>query len=182
MNQNEKDINLRAFVLKGVPFCWQEVKTMGVIRKNYNGKKLTTAIATYQTLTELASIAGRGTRTHTNQFPAYIKTIAERVGKSESTIKRYTKEFKNLKIITWENRRKGKMNLANLWKLLVYSGQDKEPTSQQNKDTNPKGHNNGPVIKEALRKSNNNKGQSENYGKKYGLIPLKDIIHGYKNY
>jgi len=177
MNRNDKTIKLRPSKLQGIPFCWQEVETMNVIRKNYNGKKRTTAIAIYQTLTELASIEGRGKGKHVNQFTTYIKTIAVRCGKSESTIKRYAKEFKDLKIIAWENRKKGKMNLANKWGLLAYSGQDKEPTSQQNNNTNPVGQNDELVKEEVIRKLINNKGKDKNYRNNNGLTHIGNAFH-----
>jgi hypothetical protein len=162
MNLNDNTIKLRPFRLQGVPFCRQDVRIMTLIRKNYEEKKLTTAKAIYQTFTELASIAGRGKGRHTNQFPAYYETIAHWSGKSVSTIKRYSKDFRELKILDWETRKKGKMNLANLWKLLDYSGQNSGPTSKQNNDTNPVGQNNEPLKEEFIRKFINNKGRNKN--------------------
>ncbi|MFC1630205.1 hypothetical protein ACFL06_01560 [Patescibacteria group bacterium] len=176
MNLNDNTIKVRPFKLQGVPFCWQDVRIMTFIRNNYEGKKLTTAKAIYQTYTELASIAGRGKGRHTNQFPAYYETIACWSGKSVSTIKRYAKDFRKFEILDWKTQKKGKMNLANLWILLAYSGQNSNPTSQQNKSTNPEGQNNDPLKKEDVRKFIKNKERSNNFRTNNGPELLKDII------
>lgn len=174
--KENENLKLRPLFLHGTPFAWQDVRIMKIVRKNYNGKKRATAIAIYQTFTELASIEGRGQGKHVNQFPAYIETIAGKTGKSVATIKRYSKEFRKLGILSWENRRKGKMNLANLWKLLAYSVQDNESTSVQNKDINPLAQNGEPVKEERLRKFFNKKGGFQNFRTGNGFNSLKDIL------
>jgi len=173
LNEN---IKLRPSSLRGTPFCWQDVRVMRIIRENYNKKRRTTAIAIYQTLTELASISGRGQGKHVNQFTAYLGTIAGRVGKSESTIKRYAKEFNQLKILSWENRKKGKMNLSNMWKLLTCPIQNNKSTSNQNKELNPLDQNNELDKEEYIRKYINNKGEFKGLKNNNGFMSLKDII------
>jgi len=175
MNRQSENLELRPLKLRGVPFAWQDVRIMRIIRENYKGKRLTTAIAIYQTLTELASIDGRGKRKHVSQFKAYLETIAIRSGKSVSTIKRYSKEFRQARILSWENRKKGKMNLANLWKLLAYSTQNNKPTLNQYKELNPLGQNNKP-LNEEVRKFINNKERFKNFKTNNELTSLKDII------
>lgn len=170
MRQNNK-IHLRSLDLRGIPFTWQETKMFQKLRKHYNGQKLTTAIAFYTTMTELASIEGKGQGRHINCFKAYLQTIADRCGKSVSTIKRYLKEFRKLKIISWENRRKGDMNLSNKWMLLAYRQNINEPSSV---------HNNEPVIRKFIKRNFiNNKRNYKNYKnyKNNKLTPIADIIN-----
>ena len=176
-NQTEK---LRPSFLRGTktPFAWQDVRIMKRIRNSYSKKRRTTAIAIYQTLTELASIEGRGQGRHTSQFPVYLETIAERTGKSCSTIKRYTREFKQLGILSWENRKKGKMNLANLWKLLIYSNQNTCTTSTNNNELNLLDQHNNPPTEEYLRKYINNKESFKKIRANNGFQSLKDILEG----
>ena len=178
---SEKNIKLRPFLLRGVPFAWQDVRIMKILRENYSGKKLTTAVAIYQSFTELASVAGRSQGKHVSQFSAYIKTIAKMSGKSETTIRRYSKEFKKLRILSWERRKKGKMNLSNLWKLLAYSCQNNDTTSSQNNDLNPFGQNNEREKEEDVRKFLNNKRRFKNFRDNDGFHSLKDILQKYKN-
>lgn len=157
MKQNpEKKLKLRPLRLNGIPFTWQDTRMLKKIRKHFYKEKLTTALAIYLTLTELASIGGKGQGKHINCFRAYLKTIADRCGKSSSTVKRYLKKFKKYKIISWNNRRKGLMNLSNEWMLLHYYQLTNKPTSPHNKE---------PVIRNYLRRSFiNNKKHSKNYG------------------
>lgn len=176
-DSRDKDrLILRPLWLKGTPFAWQDVRIMKMIRLNYSGKKRTTAIAIYQTLTELASLEGRGQGKHVNCFKAYLETIAERSGKSVTTIKRYSKEFKKLGIISWENQKKGKMNLSNLWKLHAYSLN--KSTSTQNKEPNPLGQNNEPLVEEDVR---NYITKKDDFKKSNGLTSLKDIFEDKKS-
>ena len=150
MDQNSNiQVKPRALKLKGVSFAWQQIKMLQKIRDNYQGEKLTTALAIYTVMTELASLEGRGQHKHVNRFKAYYTTIADRSGKSRSTVKRYLAEFKAANIISWENKRSGITNLANVWILLAYSQVTSEPTSV---------HNDEPVINEFIERSNiNNK-------------------------
>jgi len=165
-NPNAK-LNLRSLSLKGVSFTWQETKMLQKIREHYQGEKRTTALAIYIVMTEFASLAGKGQGKHVNCFKSYLKTIADRCGKSESTIKRYLKEFKILKIISWKNHRAGLMNLSNEWLLLAYDQSANKPTSI---------HNNGPVIKEFIKRSSyNNKRDSKN-DKDKGFVLIKNVI------
>ena len=166
-NPNTK-LNLRPLILKGVSFTWQETKMLQKIREHYQGKKRTTALAIYIVMTEFASLAGKGQRKHVNCFKAYLKKISDRCGKSESTVKRYFKEFRTLKIISWKNHRAGLMNLSNEWLLLSYDQSPNKPTSI---------HNNSPVIKEFIkRKSFNNKRDYKN-NKDEGFISIKEMTN-----
>jgi len=169
MRQNNK-IHLRSLDLRGIPFTWQETRMFQKLRKHYNRQKLTTAIALYTTMTELASIEGKGQGRHLNCFKAYLKTIADRCGKSVSTVKRYLKEFRKFKIISWENRRKEITNLSNKWMLLAYHQNINEPTSV---------HNNELVIRKSIKRNFiNNKNYYKNYknNKNNKLTPIADIL------
>jgi len=179
MSKDEK-VKLRPYKLTGIPFAWQDVRTMWFIRQNFIGKKRATAIAIYQTLTELASKAGRGQGEHLREFPAYLDKIAAESGKSVSTIKRYVKEFGRLKIISWERRKKGYWNLASKWQLLDYPGSYNEPTSLLNNELTTLGQNNEPTSEEGLRNFINKKGKSENIKIYKGIQSLKEIVDDLK--
>jgi hypothetical protein len=108
-------------------WCWQEKRITRYIRENLLGKRLTTALAIYQVLTELAS------NQNTEEFYAYYSQIAKLSGKSTSTIKIYCKEFIKLEILSKENRRvDDKTNLSNKWSLLTPSVNNNYQTSLNN--------------------------------------------------
>ena len=165
-NLNTK-LNLRSLKLKNISFTWQETKILRKIREHYQGKKRTTALAIYIVMTEFASLAGKGQGKHVNCFKAYLKKIADRCGKSESTVKRYCKEFRTLKIISWKNHRAGLMNLSNEWLLLAYDQSTNKPTSI---------HNNSPVIKEFIKRNSYNNKRNYKNDKDKGFVPIKEII------
>ncbi len=165
-NPNTK-LKLRPLRLRGVPFAWQDTRLIPKIREHFHKEKLTTALALYFVLTELASIEGKGQGKHINCLKAYLKTIADRCGKSVSTTKRYLKDFKKYKIISWNNRRKGLMNLSNEWLLLHYYQPTNERTSI---------HNDKPVIKNYIKRSFINNKRNYKNDKDKGFVPIKEII------
>lgn len=179
MDQKNSNKNQRPHTLGGIPFAWQDMRIMKVIREAYQGEKLTTAIAVYQALTDLASNEGRHQRKHVSIFPAYILTIAKKSGKSESTIKRYTKDFRELGILSWEKRRRGKEYLASMWKLHDYGNPPSEPTSLHNNGLHSRGHNNEPVTEEHVINTINKKGRFNNFKSNDGFQSTKDILKGY---
>jgi len=169
MKQNPSiKFKLRSLKLEGIPFLWQETKMLQKIREHYKGKKRTTALAIYVTMTEFASLAGKGQGKHVNCFKAHLKTIADRCGKSKTTIKRYLKEFQGLKIISWKNNRAELMNLSNEWYLLAYNQSPDKPTSIQN---------NGPVIRNPIKRSSYNNKRNYKNDKDKGFVPIKEIIN-----
>jgi len=122
-------------------------------RKNpFSNQRLTTARAIYQSLTELASNQG------SDVFRAYYAQIAEKSGKSPSTVKAYCREFVKMKILARKCKRKGKTNLANQWRLLTPSVNNSCPTLD--KDNNQTSVNNNYQLKKEkeLEKDNENKG------------------------
>lgn len=162
----------RALNLKGISFAWQQLKMLQKLRDCYQGEKRSTARAIYDVMTELASLAGKGQHKHVNRFRAYLSTIADRTGKSETTVKRYLKEFRALNIITWKNNRSGLMNLANEWILLAYNQATSEPTSM---------HNNEPVINESIIRNNiNNKRERKSPGEN-NLTSISSNINKKRN-
>lgn len=175
-HETSDDVKLRPLILNRTPFAWQDVRVIRLIRERFRGKRLSSALAIYLILTEQASIAGRGQGKHVNQFRAYLGTIAEYSGKSVVTIKRYCKEFKQLGILDWENRRRGKFNLANLWKLLDYPGQDNTPTSPHNNEPRTRAHNNEPLREEDGRNFISKKGRTYNSKPHDGFTHIKDIM------
>lgn len=176
MDQPIKDKRLRPYTLKGTPFTWQDTRIMKIIREFYCGEKRTTAIAIYQTLTELASLAGRGQGKHVSQFNAHQITIAEKAGKSISTIKRYAKDFEFLGIISKQPLKMGKMNRASLWKLHDYDRSYSEPTPSHNKDPYPLAHNNKPATEEDRIKFINKKERFNKFKSNDGFKSIGDIL------
>jgi len=108
-------------------WCWQDKDILDLIRENFNGQRLTTALALYISLTELGSNAS------SDQFPAYYVQLANLVGKSLSTVRNYCNEFVKLGILAKENRKLDeKTNLANQWSLLTPSVNNNYQTSTNN--------------------------------------------------
>ena len=105
-------------------WCWQDKDILDLIRKNFNGQRLTTALAVYLSLTELASNQGL------DEFPAYFSQIAKLSGKSIPTIKIYSNQFITIGILNKKNRKVDeKTNLSNQWSLLTPSVSNNYPTS-----------------------------------------------------
>jgi len=103
-------------IKKHKPFCWQDKEIIRFIRKQYSGKKRTTAQAVYLVLSEIESNYGKK-----HGFPAYYIQIGDMCGKSSSTAKRYCDEFIKFGILQKENCKRGKQNIANKWLLLECS-------------------------------------------------------------
>lgn len=103
---------------------------MRLIRENFQDKKLTTAIAIYQSLTELAS------NTSNDTFNAYNSQIAKLCGKSASIVKSYCKRFIDLGILDKKQRKVDeKTNLSNEWRLLTPSVNNNYHTSDKDNET-----------------------------------------------
>lgn len=103
---------------------WYDKDITDLLRENFSGQRLTTALAIYLSLTELASNQGF------DEFPAYYSQIAKFSGKSISTAKFYCSEFIKLAILAKENRKiDNKTNLSNQWSLLTPSVSNKYQTS-----------------------------------------------------
>jgi len=129
-------------------WCWQDKKVMRCIREKYSLKRKTTAIAIYESMTELASNNG------TDCFAAYLSEIADLASKSISTVKRYTNEFIRFGLVKKENRKIGTgKNLSNRWSLLDISIHNSEPTSVSNSKATSD-HNNQLVIEKSTIEKN----------------------------
>lgn len=108
-------------------WCWQDKDILDLIRENFKGQRLTTALAVYLSLTELAS------NNSSDEFTAYFSQIAKLSGKSIPTIKSYSNEFIKIGILKKKNRKvDGKTNLSNEWSLLTPSVSNNYPTSTNN--------------------------------------------------
>ena len=104
--------------------AWADRDTLDYIRECYplkpNGtsKRRSTALAIYLVLVDCAGrFADKGSET----FWASINTIAQSVGKSYNTTKRYLDEFVRVGILAKKHERLGKRYKPNTWVLLVYS-------------------------------------------------------------
>lgn len=108
-------------------WCWQDKDILDFIRESFSGQRLTTALAIYLSLTELASNQG------SDEFQAYFSQIAKLSGKSIPTIKSYSNQFIRIGILKKKNRKVDvKTNLSNQWFLLTPSVNNNYPTSVNN--------------------------------------------------
>lgn len=98
------------------PFCFQTHEALAVIRGNFSGAKLTTALAIYLSLTEAANRAG-GAEAR-NGFPATRAAIAEAAGISVDTLDRYVVTFAKVGLVEARRRTVDGVNLPNVWVLL----------------------------------------------------------------
>ena len=130
---------------------------MRFLREQFTEKKRTTAVAMYQAFSECASEHGLKIRAHTATFPAALKRIGAKAGKSTSTVKRYMQEFKTLRVLSWETRKHGKVNWSNMWTLIEGSAHYSRPTSLHNSEPRHGAHNSELPREEGLRRSIKNK-------------------------
>ena len=108
-------------------WCWQDKDILSLIRENFKGQRLTTSLAIYLSLTELAS------NNSSDEFTAYFSQIAKLSGKSIPTIKSYSNQFIKIGILKKKNRKiDDKTNLSNQWSLLTPSVNNNYPTSTNN--------------------------------------------------
>src|SRR3989344_3112213 len=98
-NKNRPTYRPRPTTLQGVPFAWQDKRATKIIRSNFSEKKKPTAIALYQALTETASNAGGKQGKAVSSFQAHHKMLAEKIGRSISTVKRYLEDLERLRTI-----------------------------------------------------------------------------------
>ncbi|MBI2415643.1 MAG: hypothetical protein HYV33_03215 [Candidatus Kerfeldbacteria bacterium] len=141
----------------GKPFCWQSKPILRLIRETYTRKRLCTAIAIYTVLTELSS--NQNTQAYCQ---AYYIDIANHMGKSSSTAKRYLNEFVIMGIVRKQHRyqkNNPKMLARTKWFLLSLPVQHKTPTSVHN-NNKPPSQNNEPVIEEHTKNNLYKKGES----------------------
>ncbi len=108
--------------IRQAPFCWQAKTELRQLRAYYSGERLkqrATALAIYQALTEIASNQGRSDRAET-----FVQTIVELTGTSESTIKRYLRDFEeDIGLIRVERRKaEDRVSMANIYSLLSIDG------------------------------------------------------------
>jgi hypothetical protein len=103
------------------PKAWQNKYVMRHVRRCYNsifkgkGRRLTTALAIYQTLTELES--NNEANAKPNGFPSSYDAIANNAGVSYSTARRYCNDFIKICVLRKENN----TGYTNKWILLNYS-------------------------------------------------------------
>ncbi|OGD25104.1 hypothetical protein A2819_00125 [Candidatus Azambacteria bacterium RIFCSPHIGHO2_01_FULL_40_24] len=175
-NHNNFNKSPRPTTLKGIPFAWQDKRVMKVIRESFNRRKRPIAIALYQTLTEQASNAGGKQGKAVSEFSAYLEGLAEKIGRSVATVKRYMADFKRLGIVSWQNRKWGHRNLANLYTLRHYSHHNSGPTSVHNNELSTVAHNSELPIKERRKDSTIINKDVDNSGITKGFNSLKDIL------
>lgn len=158
------------------PFAYQTMDTTKFIRSKFSHKKQTTAIAVYQSFTECASEEGKRKKTHTSCFVASLPYLAAKSGKSVSTIKRYANEFKQIGILDWECRKRGKFNVSNYWKLLRCPAHDCGGIPIHNNELVQVAHNNELEQEERVRRYITNKGEKRNWKANDGFKSIKDTI------
>ncbi len=150
-------------------WCWQDKDITSLIRSSFNGQRLTTALAIYQSLTELAS------NNNSDEFNAYFSQIAKLSGKSTPTIKRYSNQFISLGILDKKNRRVDeKTNLSNQWSLLTPSVHNNYPTSVSNRY--PTSGNNNYQLLEENELEEVNKNEVKSLGETEGYKKLRERV------
>lgn len=151
-------------------WCWQDKDILDFIRENFNGQRLTTALALYISLAELASNAS------SDQFPAYYVQLASLAGKSLSTVRNYCNEFVKLGILAKENRKLDeKTNLANHWSLLTPSVNNDYQTSISNIYTTSVKDDYQQLEENELEKDNKN--SVKNFKETEGYKKLRERVN-----
>jgi DNA-binding MarR family transcriptional regulator len=137
--------------IRRAPFCWQDKHALRILRAHYDGERLkqrATALAVYLALTELAS-----DQYQQDRVEVVHRAIWEATGTSESTVKRYLKEFVEIGLIAVEHRKLDQeISLPNIYTLLT-PGSTGEPTPSTNGLTpgsthEPTGSANGHLLEE----------------------------------
>lgn len=162
--------------LSEATFSWQDRKVKRLIREHYAGRSLTTAIAVYDTFTDIASLRGAQVRKETAAFPAPRDEIAAWSGKSVSTVMRYARDFIEMGILYRQCRKRGKENSYNLWILLPHPVQHIERTPVHNNGSAQAIHNSERVRKEGLRKREEKKGRPDYVRHSEGAQTIGDVI------
>ncbi len=173
---NNQNIKSRPTKPQGVPFAWQDKRLMKIIRDNFPDRKRATAIALYQILTEMASNAGGKKGQAVSEFSVHHKTLAVRIQKSVSSIRRYLDDFRRLGVLAWVNKKWEKKNLANLYTLLDYSYHRIELASIQKNEPPVLAHSIERVSQERRKDSiiiNKDVDKSESNS---GFRPIKDNL------
>lgn len=98
--------------IRKAPFCWQSVLATRMLRRRFEGKERTTALAIYQALTEVAN------EKREQSFRASRAQIADYAGVSKPTLDRYAGLFTEMGLLTVARQKKGAENLPNLWTLV----------------------------------------------------------------
>lgn len=101
------------------PFAFQELVATAAIRGRWEGTKRGTALAIYQSMTEMANDARARVGGHDEPFEATRREIGVLAGCSPDTVDRYTGEFEGLGIVEIERRREHGVWLPNLYTLMT---------------------------------------------------------------
>ncbi len=175
-DQNEAENKRPLRSTHKTPFAWQAMSATRLIRKNYQGERRTTAIAIYQSFTECASEQGRLIGQPTAIFYVPHKRLADKSGKSVSTIKRYANEFKHLGILGWKIQKQGKTNKQNKWALFATPIHNGELPSLHNNGLNTLVHNSELGMQEPKEDYINKKDQSKDWRNGNGMRSIGDIL------
>lgn len=98
------------------PFCWQARDATDLVREQFSGRERTTAVAIYQSLTDLASRHWRaGGR---NGFQSSRKEVADYAGVSLRTVDAYCDRFVELGLL----RVNPGNGYSNAWTLIASGG------------------------------------------------------------
>ncbi len=150
-------------------WCWQDKDILDLIRENFSGQRLTTALAVYLSLTELASNQGL------DEFAAYFSQIAKSSGKSIPTIKNYSNQFISIGILGKRNRKvDNKTNLSNQWSLLTPSVNNNYPTPISNKY--PTSGDNGYQLLEENELEKDNQKEDKSFKETEGYKKLRETV------
>lgn len=95
------------------PFCWQDLQALALIRDHFEGRQVTTAIAVYVAMTEIAN------EQRDDTFTASRAYIAEKAGSSVRTVDDYADGLIECGLLEKTERRTDRTkSLTNVWSLV----------------------------------------------------------------
>ena len=175
-DQNETEGKKQLRHTHRTPFAWQAMSATRLIRRSYRGKRLTTAVAIYQAFTECASEQGRLIKQPTAIFYTTHKHLAEKSGKSVSTIKRYADEFRGIGLLDWKIQKQGKTNKQNKWALYATPIHNGGHPALHNSEPDTLAHNSELGIQESKESLIYKKDQSKDWRSGKGMTSIGDIL------
>lgn len=120
--------NIKVRVFRENPFCWQSKEILRLIQKNYNGQKLTSRVAVYTVLTQVAS------DNSAEEYETWGVKIMEMAGVGYTTLRTIFNEFEKLKIIKRKQERTKKGTYGMLEVALL---EPSSPIAKVNRTVNP---------------------------------------------
>jgi hypothetical protein len=105
--------NIKIRVFRDNPFCWQNKGVLRLIQKKYKGQKLTSRVAVYTVLTQIASDSS------SEDYETWGIKIMEMAGVGYTTLRTIFNEFGDMKILKREQERTKKGTYGKLEVTLL---------------------------------------------------------------